>query len=254
MKKILKESITQNQALSLYENMPKDEKISWKKAIEQCINDYTSKSGGKRNVGGNFKFSIIGSVFGVALIVTGIKLEIPELVMMGAGTIAALAGLTAQDWSTIINCAREKKGMKTSDTTDSEMGMNESKKRKTIRLTESELVGLIQRIIKEDDTLTSKTTTKFCQVKTFESLLKEAKQKQKLNFFPQRGYIVDTVEKGSNSMIMNKKITSGMSIKLTDPIKLEEGSEILLKDISDFGQPQLECKGGKPTLYISIEG
>jgi hypothetical protein len=140
MKKILKESITKNQALSLYKSMSESEKMSWIEAIRECIKELGYKSVTNSDIA-------VG-VFGVGLIVMGIKLNIPELCMMGAAGIGAVAYFEKDVWEKIIECAREKKNKKNN------MGIEkikESKMKKTIRLTESELIELVQRIIKEDE-------------------------------------------------------------------------------------------------------
>jgi hypothetical protein len=148
MKRILRESITNDQAFALYKNMSQVEKTGWWEAIKLCIEEL--------GYGKISRSDIAVTVFGVGLIVMGVKLDIPELCVMGAGSLGILTYFEKDVWKKIIDCARNKRkgGTTTNKTTEPvtpEKTIQESKMKKTIRLTESELVKLVQRIIKEDE-------------------------------------------------------------------------------------------------------
>lgn len=142
-RRFIKESLSQSQLstyFNQYKSMEESEKMGWIKAIRECIQEL--------GYGSISRSDMIAGTFGIGLIVMGIKLNIPELCILGAGTIAALAHFEKDVWVKIIQCANNKR--KETDTIPDEQ-MNESKMKKTIRLTESELINLVQKIIKEDE-------------------------------------------------------------------------------------------------------
>lgn len=150
-RRFIKESLSQsnvNSYLQDYNKMLDPEKMGWLKAIRECIQEL--------GYGSISKSDILVGTSGIGLIVMGIKLNIPELCVMGAGTIAALAHFEKDVWVKIIQCAKNKR--KETDTIPDEQ-MNESKMKKTIRLTESELIKLVQKIIKEDEMMAMDSST-----------------------------------------------------------------------------------------------
>ena len=161
-------------AIDTYNSMDQSEKESWITCIQKCIEEM--------GYGKISKADIITGGFGIGLVVVGVKLNIPVLCAMGAVAIGAVAHFDKDVWEKIIQCARNKrKGITTTDNTIDRLSTNnttgiptpektiqETKMKKTIRLTESELVKLVQKIIKEDEMMgvSSKETNgkKNCKV------------------------------------------------------------------------------------------
>jgi len=131
---------------NMYDKMDINEKERWLRAVKECVQEL--------GYGKITKSDILTGGFGLALIVIGIKLNIPEVCLMGAGTIGILTHFQKDEWQKIIECARKRMGKGGAPVNTTSIGdtqMQESKMKKTIRLTESELVELVQRIIKEDE-------------------------------------------------------------------------------------------------------
>jgi len=136
-------------AIKIYGSMEQSEKDGWITRIQKCIE--------KLGYGRVSTADIVTGGFGVGLIIAGIKLNIPLLCVMGAVTITALAHFDKDVWIKIIECAKNKPKTGNVGTTTNagmttpEQTIQETKMKKIIRLTESELVELVRNIIKEDE-------------------------------------------------------------------------------------------------------
>ena len=130
-----------------------DKKKRFIELCKECLAEFDKKERGfsanmqvEQVLIGASLFFIAGAVFLDFLVVA-----IPA----GLGLIM-LGSEVRQKWMKVIRCARNKrKGVTTMDNTTNtstpEKTVQESTMKKTIRLTESELVKLVQRIIKEDE-------------------------------------------------------------------------------------------------------
>jgi hypothetical protein len=138
--------------------------------------------------------------------------------------------------------------------------------KKTIRLTESELVELVQRIIKEDETMDyspepmslSPQSKGGCRT-TIGKLIKENPAINKGNM-PRElvvsqitgpGGKVTRMSVGMDSIEEPIEVGTRISPRLT--ITLRDGTSILFNDVSNFGQATVECMNGKATLSLSTE-
>jgi hypothetical protein len=224
-------------ATKAYANMNQVERNGWISSILKCIEDM--------GYGKLSRADIITGGFGIGLIISGIKLNIPELCAMGALTIGALVHFEKDVWKKIIECARNKrKGVTTMDnstnTPTPEQTVQESRMKKTIRLTESELVKLVQRIIKEDEMGSGKGFT-------IAELYKKSRYTAPL---PNR--LVISSFKGTSIKVDGVDKTSG-SINPTSKISCQGNCEIEFKDVQDFGQMTITIKGGVPKLFVTTE-
>jgi hypothetical protein len=125
---------------------------------------------------------------------------------------------------------------------------------KKIRLTETELINLIKRVIKEDEMMPPAEN----KVKACKTSLGKVKSNYSLsNLKP----LVVVEITGDASMVtmkmgtdtMKEKIKVGSVIPVKREIIMNEGTEILFKDIQDFGQPVLNCKEGVATAFVTTE-
>ena len=123
-----------------------------------------------------------------------------------------------------------------------------------VQLTESELIKLIQKVIKEDEMTTSTETN----VKGCKTSLGKVKSNYSLsNLKP----LVVIEVKGDAGMVTAKmgtntikeKIKIGSVIPVKREIIMNEGSEITFKDVQDFGQPILSCKNGTASVFVTTE-
>ena len=113
--------------------------------------------------------------------------------------------------------------------------------KKRIRLTESELINLVQRIIEEDETMGSSKGF------TITELYKKSRYTAPL---PNR--LVISSFKGSSIKVDGVDKTSG-SINPTSKISCQGNCEIVFKDVEDFGQMTITIKGGVPKLFVTTE-
>lgn len=108
--------------------------------------------------------------------------------------------------------------------------------KKIIRLTESELVRLVNLIIEENDNMGSKCTF------TLSQLFK--KNDQGLTGIP-KTFTVKYV-KGFSS------IKKGSSVNMTQKITMGAG-EIIFEDIEGFGQASISCDGSEAEISVAWE-
>ena len=229
-------------ATKAYANMNPGERDGWISRIQKCIEDM--------GYGKLSRADIVTGGFGIGLIIAGIKLNIPELCAMGALTIGALVHFEKDVWVKIIDCARKtkNKGVTTMDNTTNtpipEKTIQESRMKKTIRLTESELVKLVQKIIKEDEMMgntpsfnVEKTVKDIINTRRFNTLqegMMVSIKNNKLTILPQGSegseeYVIDLTPKNHRDVIEQQtkiKVDNG---KLT--IKFMNG-EVLMLDPS----------------------
>jgi len=140
--------------------------------------------------------------------------------------------------------------------------------KKTIRLTESELVELVQRIIKEDEMMTdddmdtssdmtSSTTPSGCRT----SINKLAKGNPTIGKVPDNisFEVIEITGKGVLTKMsvgtdsIEETIRVGTKINPRLSIRLYNGTKILFKNISGFGQAKIECNNNKATLSLSTD-
>jgi hypothetical protein len=117
--------------------------------------------------------------------------------------------------------------------------------KKRIRLTESELINLVQRIIKEDEMMGGEMTSN--KGFTIAELYKKSKYTAPL---PNR--LVISSFKGTSIKVDGVDKTSG-SINPTSKISCQGNCEIEFKDVEDFGQMTITIKGGVPKLFVTTE-
>jgi hypothetical protein len=176
-------------AIKSFNSLSEVEKIKWKEAVKQCVDEL--------GYGNIIKVDTTAFLYLAALAAGGIILSIGALVAM-AVVPAVFIGLIDKDKILkIIKCARNKrKGVtNTTDTSTPEQTIQETKMKKTIRLTESELVKLVQRIIKEDEMgMSSAETTgkKNCKV-SLRNLLSNEKP-YNFDYYKNGGYIFTVME------------------------------------------------------------
>jgi len=132
---------------SVIKNLSNSEKLSWKKALKQCLNENPKL---KKSV----KFYKVLSGFEGLILVTALIIDAPFMLLMSA--IPVIAGLIDEyTWKELKKCIRTKMGKgetpSNSISTSGDTQLKESNMKKTIRLTESELIDLVQKIIKEDE-------------------------------------------------------------------------------------------------------
>ena len=128
---------------------------------------------------------------------------------------------------------------------------------KKIRLTESELIKLIQKVIKEDE-MTSSTAPAAKGCRTSLGTAKGIDKTYSLaNFKPLVVIEVTgdvsmvTAKMGTNTM--KEKVKIGSVVPVKREIIMSEGSEITFKDVQDFGQPILSCKNGVASVSAITE-
>ena len=157
MKKIrLTESSLANKSyvMSVFNNLSESEKIKWLGAVKQCLNENPTL---KRNIGAYTK---LGG-FTLIIVAVAIMISAPAALLLPALGVT-FGVLDDYTWTELKKCVKAKIGGTTylppdspvtsiervSDETSSE-NLPESYKRK-IRLTESELIQLIKKIIREN--------------------------------------------------------------------------------------------------------
>jgi hypothetical protein len=135
-------------SLKSFNSLSEAEKMKWKDAVKQCIQEL--------GYGNMVKTDSTAFLYLAALAAGGLILGIGFLVGMAVVPAVFIGIIDKDKIIKIIKCARNKRkgGVSTdtnADTTTPEQSIQETKMKKTIRLTESELVQLVQRIIKEDE-------------------------------------------------------------------------------------------------------
>jgi hypothetical protein len=159
--RLIRESISEEQQekyLDMFASIPPDERKRIKQTIKECLKKY------------GFAVGLTGAfaVMGILVLTVGIKFKSPETTVAGF-LMLATGGTTIgiAERKSILLCAAKKLGMNLDDMLNKMRGneeesaeiTKESTIKKTIRLTESELVKLVQRIIKEDEMMDTETTS-----------------------------------------------------------------------------------------------
>jgi hypothetical protein len=154
MKRILvRESFSEEQqesVLKMYFQIPDSDRKKIKKAIKECLREFTSQND-------VLKLEIGIGLFGLASLVYGLFAKDASIWGMG---IAALgfAGVSLKvDRNAILKCAADKLGMEVDEMMDIKRGKNQEssemmpESRRVVKLTESDLNRIVRRIIKEDE-------------------------------------------------------------------------------------------------------
>ena len=229
MKRILTESSLTNKSyvMSVYDSIDENEKMGLKQAIEKCLDENPDLK--KR-----LKFT--AKISGYLLIVLIVALKIGAKEMLAIPALGALGlSMDSDLWVNLKKCVREKMGKTPSTDTPK---IQESKMKKTIRLTESELVELVQRIIKEDE-MSLKGFT-------ISGLYKKSSYTQPL---PQRLVILQV--KGKIKVDGVDKTVG--SINTTSKIECSGDCEIIFKDVEGLGEVSITVKNGVPKLFVTYE-
>lgn len=144
-----KQRITESEmdsAVSSFMSLEDGEKMKWQEAIKECMD--------KLGFTKEFKSQKKIVLYFAALAAAGIALNIVAVVAMAALGTGFLGYADKGMITKIIRCAREKRKMNgSSSTTDStvtsDTQMQESKSKRIVKLSESELISMIEKVIKE---------------------------------------------------------------------------------------------------------
>jgi hypothetical protein len=232
MRKRLTESSLEDKSyvMSLYDSIDETEKMGLTRAIQKCLDENPDLK--KR-----LKFS--AKVSGYLLIVLIVALKIGAKEMLAIPALGALGlSMDSKLWGNLKNCIREKMGKTPSTETPK---IQESKMKKTIRLTESELVELVQRIISEDEMSGSdmpfapkKTVQDIINTKRFDQLregVMVSVKNNKLTMEPggsesSERYVIDLNPKSQRDVVEQQAKVKVVNGKLL--IKLMSGEKIVL--------------------------
>jgi len=134
--------------INSFMSLENGEKMKWEEAIKQCMDElgFTKEFKSQKKI----------VLYFAALAAAGIALNIVAVVAMAALGTGFLGYADKGMITKVIKCAREKRKMdSSSSTTDNtptdDTQIQESKNKKTIRLSESELIRVIKKIIKESN-------------------------------------------------------------------------------------------------------
>lgn len=133
-------SMMMDKVLVAAKGMNEAERGGWKKLIKECIAEFDAETPGfSRNMRSELMLS--GLLF--LYILGAILLDFDIAAILGGVGEVMLADDQIKKWKKVIECAKNKK--------NGTSAVQESRMKKSIRLTESELVDLVQKIIKEDE-------------------------------------------------------------------------------------------------------
>ena len=140
-------SMMMGKLLSAAKGMDESQKIGWIKLIKECIVEFDEEIPGFSR-----DMKVEGVLSGMVLlfILGAILLDFDIAAVLGGGAEVMLANEQIIKWKKVIECAKNKKNGGNT--------VKESKMKKTIRLTESELIDLVQKIIKEDEMMGMETS------------------------------------------------------------------------------------------------
>ena len=220
-------SIMKDKLLSAAEGMSEAEKGGWVKLIKECIAEFDEEN---PDFSRDIKVEAVLSGLMLLFILGAILLDFDIAAVLGVGGLVMLGDEQIKKWKKVIECAKNKKNNT----------IEESIMKKTIRLTESELINLVQRIIKEEEMGSNKGFT-------IAELYKKSKYTAPL---PNR--LVISSFKGTSIKVDGVDKTSG-SINPTSKISCQGNCEIEFKDVQDFGQMTITIKGGVPKLFVTTE-
>jgi len=218
---------------SIFNSLSDEEKKGWLKALKECLKENPKL---KSNV--NFYKYLTG--YSCVILTVGILIGAPAAMVLGAAPILVEV-LDGYTWKELKKCVRKKMGK--TDNNDEEMSstgdtkINETKMKKTIRLTESELIRLVQRIVEEEDMIKG-----FTIVDLYKKTRYTAPLPNRLVILEVKGKItVDGIDK-----------TVG-SINVKSKIECKGSCNILFKDVDGFGQMTITVKNGVPELSLTWE-
>jgi hypothetical protein len=220
-------SMMKDKLLGAAEGMSEAEKGGWVKLIKECIAEFDEEN---PDFSRDIKVEAVLSGLMLLFILGAILLDFDIAAVLGVGGLVMLGDEQIKKWKKVIECAKNKKNNT----------IEESIMKKTIRLTESELINLVQRIIKEEEMGSNKGFT-------IAELYKKSKYTAPL---PNR--LVISSFKGTSIKVDGVDKTSG-SINPTSKISCQGNCEIEFKDVQDFGQMTITIKGGVPKLFVTTE-
>jgi hypothetical protein len=232
MRKKLTESSLENKSyvMSVYDSIDETEKIGFRKAIKQCMDE-------NPDIKRALKFDAYATGYMLILLIVAIKIGAKELFLLPAAGAAGMA-LQGDMWKKLKECVRAKMGKTTTSSQTDSTQIKETKMKKTIRLTESELVELVQRIIKEDD-MASKGFT-------IAGLYKKSSYTEPL---PPR-LVISQIEGRIKVDGVDKTVGS---INITSRIECLGDCEITFKDVPNLGEVSITVKNGVPELFVTYE-
>lgn len=223
-------SMMKDELLSAAEGMSEAEKGGWVKLIKECIAEFDEEN---PDFSRDMKVEAVLSGLMLLFIFGAILLDFDIATIVGGGALVMLGSEQIKKWKKVIECAKNKKSNVNNT-------MEESIMKKTIRLTESELINLVQRIIKEDEMTSNKGFT-------IAELYKKSGYTAPL---PNR--LVISSFKGTSIKVDGVDKTSG-SINPTSKISCQGNCEIEFTDVQDLGKMTITIKGGVPKLFVTPE-
>jgi hypothetical protein len=242
-RRLLRESFSEEQqesVLKMYFQMPDSDRKEIKKAIKECLREFTSQND-------VLKLEIGIGLFGLASLVYGLFAKDPSIWGMG---IAALgfAGVSLKvDRNAILKCAAEKLGMSVDEMMDIKRGKNQEssemmpESRRVVKLTESDLNRIVRRIIKEDEMMTGPSKG-FTIAGLYKKSGYSAPLPQRLVISKVKGKIkVDGIDKSVGSVNTSSKI------------ECMGDCEIMFRDVKDLGEISITVTNGKPKLFVTSE-
>lgn len=233
-RRLIREAISeeqQEQYLNTFFNIDGDERKKIKNAIKECLKPYGL------SVGFLSGFSLIG----VMVLVIGIKFKNIETIIAGF-TMLASGGITlgTLQRKQILECAAEKLGMDLGDMLSKMRGKDEEssetmpESRRIVKLTESELINLVQRIIKEDEMMSGPPKDTFCSVD-----LKKV----------EKNSTVSSIQGGKSMRTNGKELKKGdlLNSKTIETIKLSQNATIIARG---YDEPDSTTPTDIPPTYI----
>jgi hypothetical protein len=225
-RRLIRESISVEQMekyISMYNSMSEEEKMSWWKAIRQCVKELKEE--------GLIISDIAVGTFSMLLIIIAVKYNQPELLVAPAIVSGVSAGFDAPRWKKIIACARAKREG------EQNKSIEPMKEMKIIKLTESDLNRIVRRIIKEDEMMAGPSKDTFCSI----DLKKVGKNST-----------VSSIQGGKAMRTNGKELKKGdlLNSKTIETIKLSQNATVIAdgKDeptIRTYAAPRytITCRG-----------
>lgn len=140
-------SMMMGKLLNATKGMDESQKDGWIKLIKECIAEFD-----KENPDFSRDMKVEGVLSGMMLlfILGAILLDFDIAAVLGGAGQVMLVDSQIKKWKKVIECAKNKKNGTST--------VQESRMKKSIRLTESELIDLVQKIIKEDEMMGMETS------------------------------------------------------------------------------------------------
>ena len=222
-------SMMKDELLSAAEGMSEAEKGGLVKLIKECIAEFDEEN---PDFSRDMKVEAVLSGLILLFIFGAILLDFDIAAVLGGGGLVMLGNEQVKKWKKVIECAKNKKNNVNNT-------MEESIMKKTIRLTESELINLVQRIIKEEEMTSNKG---FTIVELYKKSRYTASLPNRLVISSIKGKIkVDGVDKTVGSINPNSKILC------------QGNCEIEFKEVVGFGEMSITIRGGVTKLFVTTE-